>query len=349
MPPLSEGEIGQLVSSAEREIEAARAPDELNALKVKYLGRSGILSLALRSLKDVPAEARPQIGQALNQAKIKLEEKLDSRLASLEAAARKATRGFFDYTLPGAPLPLGHHHPLVKVNHEIVRVFNFMGFETATGPEIETDYYNFAGLNFPPDHPARDMWDTFYLKNSLLLLRTHTSPVQIRVFESRQPPIKILAPGRVYRHEAINARSFYTFQQIEGFYVDADVTFADLKGVLNAFVSAFYGSTRLTTSGEVKTRFRPSFFPFTEPSAEMDISCTICGGKGCSVCKYEGWLEILGCGMIHPEVFRKVGYDPEIWKGYAFGLGVDRIAMLKYRIDDIRLLYENDLRFLEQF
>ncbi|HXF49078.1 MAG TPA: phenylalanine--tRNA ligase subunit alpha [Verrucomicrobiae bacterium] len=341
MGVLSEGEVGQLVSTAEKEIESAAGTEELNTLKVKYVGRSGVLTLALRSLKDVPAEERPKVGQALNSARVALEEKINSRLSALEAASRKAARGFFDHTLPGTPAPLGHRHPLIKVNAEIVRIFNVMGFEIATGPEVETDFYNFEALNFPKDHPARDMWDTFYLKDSDLLLRTHTSPVQVRVFEKRKPPVKILAPGRVYRHEAINARSYYTFLQIEGFYVDADVTFADLKGVLNAFVSAFYGN--------VKTRFRPSYFPFTEPSMEIDISCTICGGKGCSVCKYEGWLEILGCGMIHPQVFKNVGYDPEVWKGYAFGLGVDRIAMQKYRIDDIRLFYENDLRFLEQF
>ncbi|MCI0331073.1 MAG: phenylalanine--tRNA ligase subunit alpha [candidate division Zixibacteria bacterium] len=341
MALLSEGEIGQLVLAAEKEIESASTPEELSTLKIKYVGRSGILTLALRGLKDISPEDRPKVGQALNSAKVSLEEKIDARTSELEAAARKTARGFFDHTLPGTPYFLGHPHPLVQVNREIVRIFNFMGFETATGPEIETDYYNFEALNFPKDHPARDMWDTFYLQDSELLLRTHTSPVQARVFEKRKPPIKILAPGRVYRHEAINARSYYTFLQIEGFYVDADVSFADLKGVLHAFVSAFYG--------DVKTRFRPSFFPFTEPSAEMDISCTICGGKGCSVCKYEGWLEILGCGMIHPQVFRNVGYDPEVWRGYAFGLGVDRIAMQKYRIDDIRLFYENDLRFLEQF
>ncbi len=341
MLPLSEGDVGQLAGSAEKEIDSAATAEELNALKIKYVGRSGTLTLALRSLKDVPEAERPKVGQALNAAKVALEQKLDSRLAVLETAGRNSKRGFFDYTLPGTPVSPGHHHPLTKVNEEIVRIFNFMGFETATGPEIETDYYNFEALNIPKDHPARDMQDTFYIRDTELVLRTHTSPVQIRVFESRKPPVKILAPGRVYRHEAINARSYSLFQQIEGFYVDTDVTFADLKGILNAFVSAFYG--------DVKTRFRPSFFPFTEPSAEMDISCTICGGKGCSVCKHEGWLEILGCGMIHPQVFRNVGYDPEIWKGYAFGLGVDRIAMQKYRIDDIRLFYENDLRFLEQF
>jgi len=341
MTLLSEGEIGQLVHIAEEEIGSASGPEELAALKVKYVGRSGIFTLALRSLKGVPAELRPKVGQALNAAKVSLEDKIDSRLFALQAAARRGQRNFFDYTLPGPPYPIGHPHPLTKVGNEIVRIFNFMGFEVATGPEIETDYYNFEALNIPKDHPARDMQDTFYIKDSDLVLRTHTSPVQIRVFESRKPPLKILAPGRVYRHEAINARSYSLFQQVEGFYVDTDVTFADLKGVLTAFVSAFYG--------EVKTRFRPSFFPFTEPSAEMDVACTICGGKGCSVCKYEGWLEILGCGMIHPQVFRNVGYDPEIWRGYAFGLGVDRIAMQKYRIDDIRLFYENDLRFLEQF
>jgi phenylalanyl-tRNA synthetase alpha chain len=216
-----------------------------------------------------------------------------------------------------------------------------MGFEVAKGPDIETDYYNFSSLNFPPDHPARDMQDTFYIKDDLLL-RTHTSPVQMRVFEKRKPPVRIIAPGRCYRNEAINARSYCTFHQVEGFYVDTDVTFADLKGILTAFVWEMFGK-------ETRLRFRASFFPFTEPSAEVDISCFLCGGKGCSLCKHAGWLEILGAGMIDPEVFKAAGYDEEKYTGYAFGMGVERIAMLKYGINDIRLFYENDLRFLRQF
>jgi phenylalanyl-tRNA synthetase alpha chain len=222
-----------------------------------------------------------------------------------------------------------------------VRIFERMGFVVADGPDVETDYNNFEALNFPPDHPARDMQDTFFLEGDLLL-RTHTSPVQIRSFKKRKPPVKIIAPGRTYRNEAINARSYCLFHQVEGFYVDTNVTFGDLKGVLTAFAKAYFGE-------DVRLRFRPSFFPFTEPSTEVDVSCYLCAGKGCSLCKFEGWLEILGAGMIDPEVYRHVGYDAEKVSGYAFGMGVERIAMLRYKISDIRLLYENDVRFLRQF
>jgi len=270
-----------------------------------------------------------------------LDELLQSRLLAFKEKEQKTPKEFFDFTLPGRRSWEGKLHPLTQVLDRIIEIFYGMGFEVAQGPDIETNYYNFDSLNFPQDHPARDMQDTFYLANDLIL-RTHTSPVQIRVFEKKNPPVKILAPGRVYRHEAINARSYCLFYQVEGFYVDEGVAFADLKGVLVAFVKEFFGK-------EVELRFRASFFPFTEPSAEVDIRCIICKGKGCSVCKYRGWLEILGAGMIDPEVFKAVGYDPEKYTGYAFGLGVDRIAMLKYRIDDIRLFYENDLRFLRQF
>jgi len=224
---------------------------------------------------------------------------------------------------------------------EIVRIFERMGFVVADGPDVETDYYNFEALNFPPDHPARDMQDTFFLGGDLLL-RTHTSPVQIRSFQKRTPPVKIVAPGRTYRNEAVNARSYCLFHQVEGFYVDTNVTFGDLKGVLGSFARAYFGA-------DVRMRFRPCFFPFTEPSTEVDIGCFLCAGKGCSLCKFEGWLEIMGAGMIDPEVFRHVGYDPEAVSGYAFGMGVERIAMLRYRITDIRLLFENDVRFLKQF
>ena len=235
----------------------------------------------------------------------------------------------------------GHLHPITELMLEAVSILDGLGFEVAEGPEIETEYYNFGALNFPPDHPARDMQDTFYVGKDTLL-RTHTSPIQIREFEKRKPPVRIIAPGRSYRQEAISARAYCVFHQLEGFYVDHNVTFADLKGVLVAFAQTYFGD-------DVKLRFRPSFFPFTEPSAEVDISCFLCGGKGCRICKHEGWLEILGCGMIDPNVFKSVNYDPEVYSGYAFGMGIERIAMLKYRIDDIRLFFDNDIRFLRQF
>jgi phenylalanyl-tRNA synthetase alpha chain len=314
---------------------------ELEELKSEYLSRKGKFSTLLKELKTLPLEERPQAGQKANLIKIRLDEILQAKVQELKEKEKIAPVEFFDFTLPGRRSWEGKLHPLTQVLERIVQIFYGMGFEVVKGPDIETNYYNFDVLNFPQDHPARDMQDTFYLGEDLIL-RTHTSPVQVRVFEKRKPPVKILAPGRVYRHEAINARSFCLFYQVEGFYVDEDVTFADLKGVLIAFVKEFFGK-------EVELRFRASFFPFTEPSAEVDIRCIICKGKGCSLCKYRGWLEILGAGMIDPEVFKAVGYDPERYSGYAFGLGVDRIALLKYRIDDIRLFYENDLRFLRQF
>lgn len=332
--------LKQTQTEALQEIKRANEPGSLDQVRIKYLGRKGIITSLLKSLKDFPEAERPALGKISNQIKGRLELALSERMKELEVACREG-KEFFDYTLPGRGGWQGKRHPLTQVNDRIVEIFYGMGFEIARGPDVETDYYNFSALNFPPDHPARDMQDTFYIKDDLLL-RTHTSPVQVRVFEKRKPPVRIIAPGRCYRNEAINARSFCTFHQVEGFYVDTDVTFADLKGVLSAFVWELFGK-------EVSLRFRASFFPFTEPSAEVDISCVICGGKGCGVCKHKGWLEILGAGMIDPEVFKAVGYDPEVYSGYAFGLGIERIAMLKYRIDDIRLFYENDLRFLRQF
>jgi phenylalanyl-tRNA synthetase alpha chain len=332
--------VEQIRKEALREIKGASEPGSLDQVRIKYLGRKGSITLLLKGLKDFSEEERPALGQLSNQLKGELEKALSDRMRELEVAVR-GKREFFDYTLPGRGGWLGKHHPLSQVNDRITEIFYGMGFEIARGPDVESDYYNFSALNFPPDHPARDMQDTFYIRDDLLL-RTHTSPVQVRVFEKRKPPVKIIAPGRCYRNEAINARSFCTFHQVEGFYVDTDVTFADLKGVLSAFVWELFGK-------EVSLRFRASFFPFTEPSAEVDISCVICGGTGCGVCKHKGWLEILGAGMIDPEVFRAVGYDPEVYSGYAFGLGIERVAMLKYRINDIRLFYENDLRFLRQF
>jgi phenylalanyl-tRNA synthetase alpha chain len=314
---------------------------ELEELKSEFLSRKGKFSSLLKELKTLPLEKRPQAGQKANLIKVKLDELLQAKVKELSEKGKITSAEFFDFTLPGRRSWEGKLHPLTQVLERIKEIFYGMGFEVVKGPDIETNYYNFDSLNFPPDHPARDMQDTFYLGEDLIL-RTHTSPVQIRVFEKRKPPVKILAPGRVYRHEAINARSYCLFYQVEGFYVDENVTFADLKGILIAFVKELFGK-------EVKLRFRASFFPFTEPSAEVDIRCIICKGKGCGLCKYRGWLEILGAGMIDPEVFKAVGYDPERYSGYAFGLGVDRIALLKYRIDDIRLFYENDLRFLRQF
>ncbi|UCB51775.1 MAG: phenylalanine--tRNA ligase subunit alpha [Candidatus Zixiibacteriota bacterium] len=332
--------VEQIRKEALQEIKGANELGSLDQVRIKYLGRKGSITSLLKGLKDFSEKERPVLGQLSNQLKGNLELALSTRMKELEVAVGQEGE-FFDYTLPGRGGWQGKHHPITQVNDRVTEIFYGMGFEIARGPDVETDYYNFSALNFPPDHPARDMQDTFYIKDDLLL-RTHTSPVQVRVFEKRKPPVKIIAPGRCYRNEAINARSFCTFHQVEGFYVDTDVTFADLKGVLSAFVWELFGK-------DVSLRFRASFFPFTEPSAEVDISCVICGGKGCGVCKQKGWLEILGAGMIDPEVFKAVGYDPEVYSGYAFGLGIERIAMLKYRIDDIRLFFENDLRFLRQF
>lgn len=325
-----------------KELAKVNKIKELEQLKVRYLGRRGIITSILKTLKEVPAEERPTLGKLANEVKAQVEETFNKRAEELKIQEPTAKRGieFLDYTLPGRRSWSGNLHPITKISERITEIFYGMGFEVAKGPDVETDYYNFEALNFPQDHPARDMQDTFYVDDNLLL-RTHTSPVQIRVMEKRKPPLKIIAPGRCYRHEAINARSYCTFHQVEGFYVDTDVTFADLKGVLSAFIWELFGK-------EVAVRFRGSFFPFTEPSAEMDIACVNCRGKGCGLCKYRGWLEILGAGMIDPEVFRSVGYDPEVYTGYAFGMGIERIAMLKYGIDDIRLFYENDLRFLRR-
>ncbi|OGC93940.1 MAG: phenylalanine--tRNA ligase subunit alpha [candidate division Zixibacteria bacterium RBG_16_48_11] len=335
--------LKQLEDEAGADLRKISGKDQLEEFRIKYLGRRGAILGILDQLRRLTPDQKREVGQRANLLKAKLEEAFQELLQklSVSTAAGQKPGDFFDYTLPGRQYPQAKIHPLTSVTNQILEIFYRLGFELATGPEIETDYYNFEALNIPAWHPARDMQDTFYLENDYLL-RTHTSPVQIRSFESRKPPLKILAPGRVYRHEAINVRSYSTFYQVEGFYVDENVTLADLKGTLFAFVKAFYGE-------QTKARFRPSYFPFTEPSAEVDISCILCQGKGCSLCKQTGWLEILGCGMIHPNVFKNVGYDPEKYTGYAFGLGVDRIALQKLQIPDIRLLYENDIKFLGQF
>jgi phenylalanyl-tRNA synthetase alpha chain len=333
-------QVKSLESVALQNIRLARTPEELELLRVKYLGRKGDLTGVLRSLGKLDPEVRRTVGQEANRAKEALEAALDEALRALKGAARLATTPAVDVTLPGRGLPRGRLHPLNQVMAEVCDIFLHLGFEAVEGPEVELDWYNFEALNLPPDHPARDMQDTFYF-NDKVLLRTHTSPMQIRTMEQRQPPVRIIAPGKVYRRDSDITHS-PMFHQVEGLLVDKGVTFADLKGVLIAFVHQMFGP-------EVGVRFRPSYFPFTEPSAEVDIECVMCGGHGCRVCKATGWLEVLGSGMVHPAVFEAVGYDPETYTGFAFGLGIERIAMLKYGIDDIRLFFDNDLRFLRQF
>ena len=325
------------------------AEPELDQLRVEYLGRKGRLTLLLRGLRELPPEERPQAGEQLNRLRGIVEEQLQARLAELKARekGRILREEKVDITLPGSRWERGRIHPLTLVMDEIIDVFFGMGFEIARGLDIEDDYHNFEALNMPKDHPARDMQDTFFVSRDRLL-RTHTSPVQIRVMERRQPPLQIIAPGAVYRHDD-DATHSPMFHQVEGFMVDERITFADLKGVLTHVIRQIFRE-------KTKVRFRPSFFPFTEPSAEIDIQCVLCGGEGaakaqsaCRVCKGSGWLEILGAGMIDPHVFEFVGYDPEKVSGFAFGMGVERIAMLKFGIEDIRLFFQNDMRFLRQF
>jgi phenylalanyl-tRNA synthetase alpha chain len=333
-------QIEEVKSKFLSEILSVEDEKQLEELRVKYLGRRGIIQSLFDKLREVPKEEKPELGKLLNELKELAQGKYNEK--KLEIERKKArVESVVDLTIPGRLKYTGRKHPLTQTLEEIKKIFIGMGFEVASGPEIEDDYHNFEALNIPPEHPARDMQDTFFIEDKIIL-RTHTSPVQIRVMESRKPPVRIIAPGRVYRNEAISARSYCLFHQVEGLYVDEGVSFAELKGTLLAFAKQMFGS-------DVKLRFRPSFFPFTEPSAEVDVSCFICGGKGCRVCKYGGWLEILGCGMVDPNVFKFVGYDTEKYTGYAFGMGVERIAMLKYGIDDIRLFYENDFRFLDQF
>lgn len=326
---------------------ACVSEEAVERVRIDYLGRKdGRLTLLLRSLKDVPAADRPGRGAELNRIRTDLEQNLETTLKVLrERSKNQLLSGErLDITLPGTRFERGHLHPLTQVMDEIIDIFAGMGFEIARGPDIEDDYHNFAALNIPPDHPARDMQDTFFVSSDDVL-RTHTSPVQIRVMEQRQPPLQIIVPGAVYRHDD-DATHSPMFHQVEGFMVDRDITFGDLKGVLTHFLREIFRD-------QVRVRFRPSFFPFTEPSAEVDIGCILCGGNessdSCRVCKGSGWLEILGSGMIDPNVFGFVGYDPEVFSGFAFGMGVERIAMLKYRIEDIRAFFQNDIRFLKQF
>ena len=330
-------------------IQQASSEKELEQIRIEVLGRSGSVTLRLRGLKDLPGEERRRAGEQLNQLRRTLEERLEEQLGAVKqqtkTQALKEER--VDITLPGTRWMRGSAHPITLVIDEIIDIFSGMGFEIARGPDIEDDYHNFVALNFPKDHPARDMQDTIFVSHDRLL-RTHTSPVQIRTMESRKPPLQVIVPGAVYRHDD-DATHSPMFHQVEGFMVDQSISFSDLKGVLTHFLQQIFNR-------DAEVRFRPSFFPFTEPSAEIDIQCVICGGSGtlrdgqtCRVCKTSGWLEILGAGMIDPAVFEFVGYDPEKVSGFAFGMGVERIAMLKYGIDDIRLFFQNDLRFLRQF
>jgi phenylalanyl-tRNA synthetase alpha chain len=310
----------------------------LEQLRVEVLGRKGILAGLFKKLSTIPAEQRPAMGKALNQARARLESGFEEAAARLTSRTSKIST--VDPTLPGRLPHLGHFHPITQVGLEITEIFLRLGFEVVEGPDVEFDYYNFEALNIPKDHPARDMQDTFYVTDNIVL-RTHTSPIQVRVMEKQPPPVRIIAPGKAYRCDS-DVTHTPMFHQVEGLMVDRDVSFGDLKGTLTIFVHQMFGP-------DVDLRFRPSFFPFTEPSAEVDIQCVICRGKGCRVCSETGWLEILGSGMVDPEVFKMVGYDPEEYTGFAFGMGIERIAMLKYGINDLRLFFDNDLRFLEQF
>lgn len=336
-----EQELQSLESEAKENLKDITDNTSLEEFRIKYLGRKGQFSAIMKKLGEVPKEDRPRLGQLANQVKAELEELFEAQKNDiLRSNITGADSALPDLTLPGRQLQLGNLHPVTQVMQEICSIFEGMGFSVAEGPDVETDYYNFEALNLPAHHPARDMHDTFYVSDSTLL-RTHTSPMQARIMEANEPPLRAIAPGKVYRCDS-DITHTPMFHQVEGFLVDKNISFADLKGVLTVFLQKMF-------SADLDVRFRPSFFPFTEPSAEVDIACVMCGGAGCRVCKKTGWLEILGSGMVDPEVFKMVGYDPKIYSGFAFGLGVERIAMLKYKIDDIRLFYENDQRFLSQF
>lgn len=332
--------LNQISSDFQSEISTVDGLQKLEEIRIKYFSRNGLISSLFNELKNVINEEKPAIGKSLNLFRNKAQEDFNSIKIKLESKI-DSSENKIDISLPGNIQPFGSKHILTQTLDEIKSIFKGLGFSVFEGPELESDYNNFEALNFAPDHPARDMQDTFFI-NKDFLLRTHTSPVQIRLMESHQPPVRAIMPGRVYRSEAVSARSYCMFHQVEGLYVDTDVTFAELKGTLVSFAKQFYGD-------DIKYRFRASFFPFTEPSAEMDITCFLCHGSGCKICKQTGWLEILGCGMVDPNVYKHVGYDPEKYTGYAFGMGIERTAMLKYGIDDIRIFFENDYRFLKQF
>ena len=324
-------------------IQTSENLDKLNEIKVAVLGKKGELTEVLKGMKDVAAEDRPKVGQLVNDTRMAIEEKLEEMKKLLSDAAReqKLKSEVIDVTLPANKNSVGHRHPNTIALEELQRIFVGMGYEVVEGPEVEYDYYNFEALNIPANHPAKDEQDTFYI-NDKIVLRTQTSPVQVREMETGKLPIRMIAPGRVFRADEVDATHSPSFHQVEGLVIDKNVTFADLKGTLAQFAKELFGE-------ETKVKFRPHHFPFTEPSAEMDVSCFKCGGKGCRMCKGSGWIEILGCGMVHPNVFKMSNIDPEEYHGFAFGIGLERIALLKYEIDDMRLLYENDTRFLKQF
>lgn len=331
--------IDQIKKEALAEIQQAADIEQIKSLSVKYLGRKGLVTLFLRNISNLPVEERPEAGKKANQVKGILEKACEAAIERFSAIEANKDDGI-DVTLPGRPAPRGSLHPITQITRRICDVFSRMGFNIAEGPEVETDYYNFEALNIPKNHPARDMQDTFYISENIVL-RTHTSPIQVHIMEKHKPPVRVIAPGKVYRCDS-DLTHTPMFHQVEGLLVDERVSFGDLKGVLTAFIQEVFDD-------RTSLRFRPSFFPFTEPSAEVDILCVMCRGKGCKVCSNTGWLEVLGCGMVHPAVFENVGYDTGRYSGFAFGMGVERIAMLKYGINDIRLFYEGDLRFLKQF
>ena len=343
-------DINSIKTQIESEIENINTPEAIEGLRVKYLGRKGIVAQLTSSIPSLSQEERGSFGQQVNALKNRIISLIDDKQKSIAIKPAESAQSTVDISLPGIAQDLGRLHPITQIIDEILGIFMRMGFSVVEGPEVETEYNNFTGLNIPLEHPSRDVFDTFYITpqatshkpQQKFLLRSHTSPVQIRVMKSHKPPLAVVVPGRVYRPDATDASHSFMFHQIEGFMVDENIRFSDLKGTLEVFAKSVFGQ-------DIKMRFRPHFFPFTEPSAEVDISCIICKGKGCSVCGRKGWLEILGSGMIHPNVFRNVGYDPRKYTGFAFGMGIERIAMLKYGIDDIRLFFENDLRFLKQF
>ena len=336
-------QLEKIKSEALAKIDASDALEKLNEIRVAYLGKKGELTTVLKSMKDVAPEERPKVGQMVNEVRALIEERLEEMKAALAKKAREEQmkREVIDVTLPAKKANTGHKHPNTIALEEVERIFVGMGYEVVEGPEVEYDLYNFEKLNIPKGHPARDEQDTFYINDSILL-RSQTSPVQARVMEKQKPPIRMIAPGRVFRSDEVDATHSPSFHQIEGLVIDKHITFADLKGTLAEFAKELFGE-------DTKVKFRPHHFPFTEPSAEVDVSCFKCGGKGCRFCKGSGWIEILGCGMVHPHVLEMCGIDPEEYTGFAFGVGLERIALLKYEIDDMRLLYENDIRFLKQF
>lgn len=335
-----EQELQTLIDEARLALEGADDSQTVDQIRIEFLGRSGRITGVLRQVGSLPPEERPKIGRLANEAKQEISGLIDDRTADLEKSEAGLSKSDFDITLPGRRHSLGHIHPLTATVNQVVDIFSHLGFDLMEGPEIESEYYNFISLNMPDSHPARDMQDTFYIDEKTVL-RTHTSPVQTRTMEQVEPPVRVVAVGKCYRRDA-DASHSPMFYQIEGFAVDVDITMADLKDTLVTFAHMFFNA-------DVKTRLRTSYFPFTEPSAELDVECAICSGTGCRVCGHSGWSELLGCGMIHPKVFESVGYDYEKYTGFAFGMGLDRITMAKHSIDEIRLLYENDLRFLEQF